>query len=192
MRYFVIFERSYDHCVMRLERAPSLREALATYSLRRQGAELLEDGSIQMGDSYTNNGKMIFSHPLECIESMEKADHWNGNSWEIQELWDQYWEDQSAQIFSSSDPDDIRGYIDVCRPIFRAAFPQSRAEAFVWPLKDGPLVTFHRRKNPRRRWPIEIMARYLMTWKDWEQVLPWHGTYDDILEQMLIKDSFYS
>ncbi len=191
MRHFIIFERSYAHCVMRLVRASSLREAMMEEALRWQQAKELENGSIQMEDGYTDHGKVIFSHPLEFIESLWKADHWNGNSWEVQELWDQHWEAKSAQIFLSSDPDDNRGFIELCRPHFRADFPASRAEAFVWPLYDGALVTFHRRKQSRRRWPIEVLGRYLMSWKDWREIRPWYGTFDGILEQMLLKDSFY-
>ena len=77
-----------------------------------------------------------------------------------------------------------RNVSNQCRPTFREAFPKLRARAFVWYLKDGPLVTFHRRVHPRRRWPVEIIARYLLPWDEWGQVRPWHGNYDDILEQM--------
>ena len=185
MRHFVIFERSLDHCVMQLINSPSLGEAMATYSLvHTLDVERLEDGSIRSGDSY--GGHIIFSHPLAYIESFQKADGWDGNTWEIQEVLDRQLAANAAQIFCSADPDDIKTYIQVCRPFFRAAFPKSWARAFVWPLRKGALVTFHRRKNPTRRWPVEVMARYQMTWNDWEKVELWQGSYDDILEQMLL------
>ena len=50
MRHFIIFIRSDNHCVNYLVRAPSLRDAMATYIVREmQGAELLEDGSHPNG-----------------------------------------------------------------------------------------------------------------------------------------------
>jgi len=192
MPHYTIFQRSDAHCVTSLLCAPSLREAMATYYVQQsQNAERLEDGSIRIGDSYTQCGKITYTHPLECIESMEKADGWNGNSWEIQEVRGNPWAKEFAEIHVSADPDDVKTYIEVCRPFFRKAFPNSRARAFVWYLKAGALVTFHRRKNARRRWPIEVMARYLLPWDlmPWEepgQVQPWQGTYDDILAQMAV------
>lgn len=155
---------------------------MTTYSVKYKGAERLEDGSLRTGDGY--GGEITYSHPLECFEAEEKADGWNGNTAEIRELRESDLNKPFAEPFWSADPDDIKTCIEVCRPLFRAAFPASRAKAFVWPLKEGSLVTFHRRKNPKRRWPIEIIARYLITWGSWEHVRPWHGTYDDILEQM--------
>lgn len=183
MKHYVIFLRSDAHCGVLFVCAPSLGEAMAVYYVQdMQDTERLEDGSIRTGDGY--GGEIIYSHPLECIEAKKKVDGWDGNSWEIKELRDSDWNKPFSEAFWSADPDDIKMCIEVCRPLFRAAFPASRAKAFVWPLKGGSLVTFHRRKNPRRRWPIEIMARYLVKWGSWEQVRPWHGTYDDILEQM--------
>ena len=187
MKHFIIFLRTNNHCVTFLVRAPSLREAMAKYFVEEmQGAELLEDGSIQTGDGW--GGKTIYTNPLECIESEEKSqDGLYGQSWEIRELRDEPWDADFAEVFCSADPSDIEGYISLCRPVFSKEFPRSRARAFVWYLKDGPLVTFHRRINPRRRWPVEIIARYFMPWNEWGQIQPWHGTYDDILAQMKVE-----
>lgn len=187
MKHYIIFQRTNNHCVTWLVRASSLREAMAAHYLHDMaGAEHLDDGSIQTGDSY--GGKIIYSHPLECIESEVKSlDGIGGHSWEMRELQDQHWEADFAEVFGSNDPADVEEYINACRPVFCKAFPKSRARAFVWYLKEGPLVTFHRRKEQRRRWPIQIMARYLLPWKDWEQVREWHGTHDDLLEQMIVE-----
>lgn len=183
MKHYVIFFRTYAHCAMFFVHAASLVEAMVIYSIQYKGVELLENGSLKSGDGW--GGDVIYSHTLECIESEERADGWNGNSWEIQELKDTDWNTPFAEAFWSNDPDDIKTWIEMARPIFRAAFPKSRAKAFVWYLKEGILVTFHRRKSPTRRWPIEIMARYLLPWKDKDRVQPWHGTYDDILAQKI-------
>jgi hypothetical protein len=147
------------------------------------------DGLIETEDGW--GGRIVDQHPLECIESEEKSqDGLHGISWEIRKLREEHWEAKMAEVFCSADPDAIQDYIASCRPIFREAFPTSRARAFVWYLKDGPLVTFHQRKNRRRRWPIKIMARYLLPWNEWGQVRPWHGDYDDILEQMDVEYPF--
>ncbi len=160
---------------------------MATYFVSQmQGAVVLDDGSIRTSDGWS--GTIIYSHPLECIESEEKAlDGLHGYSWEIRELQDQHWGAEVAEVFCSAEPYSLAQYVGLCRPVFREAFPKSRARAFVWYLKDGPLVSFHRRKHPRRRWPVEIIARYLLPWKEWKQVRLWHGTSDDILEQMAVE-----
>lgn len=77
--------------------------------------------------------------------------------------------------------------IALCRPLFRQRFPRSRARAFTWYLRDGPLVTFHRRRHPKRTWPIEVLARYHLPWDTWPKVREWDGTLDDILESLAIK-----
>ena len=131
-------------------------------------------------------GQTVYAHPLECIESEEKSqDGLYDQSWEIRELRDEHWGAEFAEVFCSANPSEIEERLSnhAATP-FREAFPKSRARAFVWYLKDGPLVTFHRRVNPRRRWPVEIIARYLLPWDERGQVPQWHGTYDDILEQM--------
>lgn len=105
MKHYTIFQRSEAHCVTSLLCAPSLGEAMATYYVQQsQNAERLEDGSICIGDSYIQSGKITYTHSLECIESMEKADGWNGNSWEIQEVRGQPWDEEFAELHVSADP----------------------------------------------------------------------------------------
>ena len=89
-----------------------------------QGVERLEDGSLQTGDGYGE--QIIYSHLLECFESEEKADGWNGNTTETRELRETDLNAPFAEAFRSADPDDIKMCIEVCRPLFRAAFPTSR------------------------------------------------------------------
>ena len=134
-------------------------------------------------------GKIVYTHPLECIEAEEKIWHggegWNGG--EIKELTDAHWDASYLEVFCSENPFDVESYIQICQPLLRAHYPRSRARGFVWYLKDGPLVTFYRRKNRARRWPIEILVRYLLPWKDWPQAQEWTGSLDDILEQLKVE-----
>jgi hypothetical protein len=184
LRHFAVFERSVGHCVLHLLRAESLRGAMTGWA-RSLGAEILEDGSIRTDDGY--GGKIVYAHPLEFVELEYKTlDGQHGRSWEVLELCDAHWEASYTDAFCSADPNVVDGYICRCRPALREAFPTSRARAFVWYLKDGPLVTFHRRLNPRRRWPAEIIARYLLPWNDWGRVQPWNGSRDEVLAQMAV------
>ena len=183
-RHFIIFQRTDGHCATWLLRAATLREALLKYALDELGAEPQEDGCLAVHDGY--GGKTFYEHPLACIESEEKTFNggigWNG--WEIRELQEQHWQAGFAEVFCSENPFDVEGYIELCRPLLRQRYPRSRARAFVWYLKDGPLVTFYRRIRPKRRWPVEILGRYRLPRSEYPQVREWSGTYEDILEQM--------
>ncbi|HZT43519.1 MAG TPA: hypothetical protein VFA07_15250 [Chthonomonadaceae bacterium] len=185
-RHFIIFQRTTGHCANWLVRAPSIREAIILY-VREELTGVGEGETFITSDGY--GGKVVYTHPLECIEAEEKIWHggkgWNG--WEIRELTDQHWAARYAEVFCSENPYDVERYIAVCRPLLRARYPRSRARAFVWYLKEGPLVTFYRRKNPARRWPIEILVRYLLPWEDWPQVQEWSGSYDDILNLLNVE-----
>ncbi len=154
---------------------------------QRAGAELREDGGIAVDNGY--GGKTIYEHPLACIEAEEKT--WNGgaswNGWEIRQLQPQHWEAPLAEVFCSENPYDIEGYIACCRPLLRQCHPRSRARAFVWYLHEGPLVTFYRAAQRGQRGPIEVLGRYLLPWKQWPQPQEWTGTYDAILEQMVMQ-----
>ncbi len=103
MKHYIIFFRTNAHCAVFTVCAPSLAEAMATYSVKYRGAERLEDGSLKTGDGY--GGQIIYSHPLECFESEEKADGWNGNTTEIRELLEADLNKPFAEPFWSADPD---------------------------------------------------------------------------------------
>ena len=186
-RTFVIFRRTDGHCAMWLVKAPSLAEAFTKYYVSETlDAEILEDGSIRTQGC--GSVKVVYAHPLECVESELKSyDGLCGNSWELRELSEQHWQADFAEVFCSADPDDVARYIERCRPLFQTSFPQSRARAFVWYLKTGPLVTFHRRKDKRCRHPIEILGRYHIPWKTWPEAHAWCGTYEEIMEQMALE-----
>jgi hypothetical protein len=183
--HFIIFRRTDGHCVTWLMQAPSLRQALVQYALQEcSGAELCDDGSIAVDDGY--GGKIVYSHPLACIEAEEKvwdgSTHWNG--WEVRQLQQQHWDAPFAEVFCSEQPSAVEEYIEMCRPLLRQRHPRSRARAFVWYLIDGPLVTFYRPTRRGRRQPIEILGRYQLPSTEWPHACEWSGTHDDILKQM--------
>ncbi|HEX5323532.1 MAG TPA: hypothetical protein VFW40_07080 [Capsulimonadaceae bacterium] len=127
---------------------------------------------------------ITYTHPLEAIESMEKSlDGLHGFLWEIQKVDDRKWESDFTELFLSKDPQAVQGYISECLPIYRKSFPRIRSHAFVWYLKSGALVTFHRIKPKAQSTPIEIVTRYLLPWRS-DTVESWEGTYDDILADM--------
>jgi len=184
IKHFICFQRTSGHCANWLIRAPSLREALIQYALKEcSGAELREDGSISVDD-----GKTLYTHPLACIESEVKVwaggDDWNG--WEIRELQQAHWDADFTEIFCSENPFYLKDCIELCHPLLRQRYPRSRARAFVWNLNDGHLVTFYRPARKGRLRPIEVLGRYLLSGQTWPEPVEWHGSYDDILEQMSI------
>jgi hypothetical protein len=189
LNHYIVFRRTEGHCATWLLRANSLRDALLSYTLNDWciGAELLTDGSLAVNDGY--GGRIIYNHPLGLIEADEKI--WNGGSgwdgWEIKQLQPAHWQARLAEVFCSEDPGSVEDYIALCRPSLRRRYPRSRARGFAWYLKDGPLVTFYRPVRRGRRWPIEILGRYHIPWDTWPEVNEWHGTYDDILEQMKVE-----
>jgi hypothetical protein len=185
-KHFICFRRTSGHCATWLIRAASLREALIKYALEEcGGAELQEDGSITVDDGY--GGKTLYTHPLACIESEVKAsgsgDDWHG--WEVRQLQQAHWDADFTEVFCSENPFDLKHYIELSRPLLRQRYPRSRARAFVWYLVDGPLVTFYRPARKGRPWPIEVLGRYHLGQK-WPEAVEWNGTYDDILEQMVL------
>jgi hypothetical protein len=186
-RTFIVFQRTSAHCSTWFVRADSPKSAMAAFCVHDTvGAELLEDGSI----SYPGcgNAHIVYGNPLECIESeMKSYDGLCGHSWEIRELREEHWRASIAEVFCSADPDDVEGHIRQCRPLFRASFPRSRARAFVWYLNSGPLISFHRRKDPACRTPIEILARYHIAWNDRDNVVEWRGTHNDILARLAVE-----
>jgi hypothetical protein len=188
LKHFIIFRRTDGHCATWLVRAPSLRDAMLKYALDQCArVQLRDDGSLAVDDGH--GGQVIYEHPLACIEGEEKT--WNGgqgwNGWEIRQLQPEHWEASLAEVFCSENPHDVEGYVELCRPLLRQHHPRSRARAFVWYLHHGPLVTFYRPARRGHRWPIAILGRYLLPWREWPQPQEWIGTHDAILEQMLIE-----
>ena len=180
LRHFIIFRRTEAHSATWLVRAPCLYDALVYYALNEYaGARLREDGNLVVDEGCA--GEIAYHHPLACIESEEKT----RVGWEVRELVQAHWEAQIAEAFCSENPAEVEGHVEACRPLLRIRHPRSRAQGFVWYLHEGPLVTFYRTKG-RGRVPIEILGRYLRPWSDWPHVEEWHGTYDNIMEKMVL------
>jgi len=184
LNHYIFFLRTGGHCATWLARASSLRDAMLHYALEQcAGAELREDGCLLVDDGC--EGQFIYEHPLACIEAEEKTWErgrgWNG--WEVRQLQPQHWEAAFAEVFCSEDPSDVEDYIERCRPLLHQHYPRSRARAFVWYLKDGPLVTFYRQER-QRCVPMKVLGRYHLPWEQGAQVCEWTGSYDDILAQM--------
>lgn len=176
MKHFGIFRRTEAHCANWLVSAPSLRDALVIYALDQcANARLREGRSIAVDDGY--GGEIVFDHPLACIESEEKT----GGEWQVRELVKGHWEAAIAEVFCSENPADVNEHIEACRPLLRWRYPRARAQAFLWHLNEGSLITFYR---SRRRQSIEILGRYILPWSGWPQAQEWRGDYDDILAQL--------
>jgi hypothetical protein len=179
--HYIVFQRACGHCVTWLVVASSLREAMVKWIYDGDNPEV-----ITSDDGY--GAQIVYDHPLAYIESEEKArdggEEWN--EWEIRKLHQKHLEADVAEVFCSENPGEVEEHIEACRPLLRQRYPRSRAKGFVWYLKDGPLVTFYRPKNPRRRWPIEVLCRFQLRRKESEDYLEWNGSHDDILEQMNI------
>jgi hypothetical protein len=208
MAHYLIFERSIGHCNTMLYQAPCLRDALTAYAVNNCGALILDDGTLTDSDGNT------YSHPLAMIESMVKSNrHYdelqldaggenviNQESWEIRELPREALAAPSADIFCSSYPWSLAEYIGLCRPVFRRTYPRSRALAFVWDFVSGPLVTFYKPTDRNYRRPIEVLGRYFIPWEPEHypnpyplsqlKVQEWHGTHQDIVDQMRIRYPF--
>lgn len=186
-RHFIIFQRTPNHCATWLLKADTLYDAFRKYALDQFARE------GENGDLIVNTGSddpIIFDHPLPCIEAIEKNQPyyrlgWSG--WEIREIGQECWDAEMAEVFCSENPYDIREYISLCRPLLSESLPDSKARAFVWYLKDGPLVTFYRKRSSRWDWhPLQYLGRFLIPWAESSKPREWQGTYDDILDQMRI------
>ncbi|BDI34446.1 hypothetical protein CCAX7_64970 [Capsulimonas corticalis] len=198
MTHYIIFQRTFAHCITELIQAPSLTEALAAYAVKECGAKICDD------DSLIDTTGIIYPHSLAMIESKRKADRKydelqldasggeliNHSSWEIRELPSEAWNAPSADIFCSANPDEVSGYIRLCRTEFRKQYPRSRARAFVWHLVDGPLVTFYQARDRDYRRPIKTLKRYLIPWSQWPDVQEYQGPHQDIVDQMHVRFPF--
>ncbi|MFN3649943.1 MAG: hypothetical protein ACK47B_10200 [Armatimonadota bacterium] len=177
---YILFHRTEGHCVTWLVQATDLREALVRFLLDAWGdaGELLPDGSLVDDDGL--GWRVVYTHPLQAIEANYKI----CEDWEIRSLDEPSLQAEVAEVFCSADPSDLDKHISAARRALREAHPRSRARAFVWYLRSGPLVTFYRR--PRRGAVLEIVARYLLPWKDWPNARPWTGSYDDLLGELFL------
>lgn len=138
------------------------------------------DGSVldQIG-----RRRIRYAHPVAFLEARYKTcvGYENGG-WELRELPEWVWEaDYVDEVVVLPDVRVVEQRVSQCRQVLRRELPRSRARAFVWHLRDGPLVTFYRRVGP---WEIDVVRRYLVN-QDLERqgelfISPWVGGYDEI------------
>jgi hypothetical protein len=178
-----MFRRTCNHCGVWLTQADSLKEALVLY-VTKHIAKITPEGRFRSDDGW--GGDVFYDHPLECLEDNEKAtdDRRYESGWHIAAFNPQCLDQAHVEILCSEDPYAIRGYAEMCRPLLHERYPASRALAFVWYLKAGPLVTFYQRKGHRHPWPHTILGRYLIREDNDFTPEAWHGTYDDILDEL--------
>lgn len=174
--YLIHYAPRDCHSYVTLVKAASPLEAIWRYAYEAYDElTLLPDGSIS---ERVGRQVIAFPHPLAYIESEYKA---NGE-WQMRRVPDDAWEAPVTCVYCGEHPGDIEDLVDLCRPVFRAEFPRSRAPASVWYLADGCLVTFYRRRRGYQ--PIEILQRYIVLWSTYPAVKPFDGTHSEILERL--------
>lgn len=180
MDHYFIFEAPQDgHTVVTMLQAASRYEALQRYfeeEYLRSQIRLNEDGTIT--DSTTRRPD-TYPHLLAFIEATGKV----LGEWQMRRLPASSWETPFRPVFCGERRPDVENYFDLCRPIFQKEFPRSRAQAFLWYLTDGLLVTFYRR--PRRSGqPLQILKRYMIPNETYPQAFPWEGSYEELLDHL--------
>jgi hypothetical protein len=177
-KHFIIFMRSDPHSVVWFARQKTVEEAFVAYALDAFAhftAEGLLAGQDEEGNEYT------FSHPVQAIEMQVKG----GAEWQIREVNDHDWNANFAEIFCSEDAYSIEEYIEICLEAFSKELALDKNKAFVWYLKNGPLVCFYEDlKDGSLR--ISVTHRFHIARETYPRVEPWHGNYDDLLNQLLI------
>jgi len=176
--HFMIFSE-YAHPHVYLLSASSVREAVRNYGLEDGAFE--ECNGLLINDVYPGRAQ-IFSCELQAIECWERSIM----PWSIKQLKDEDWSAPLAQVYSSETPSDLKKYVALCREQFGSQHDLPR-KAFVWPLRDGPLVTFYRQRKkygPIR--PEAIGQRFIIPWATWPKVVEWKGGYDTILEELVL------
>jgi hypothetical protein len=169
---YLIFDRGH-HSVIYLLQAESLRAAISKYISEYCSTTTNEDGSL------LEDG-IFYPHVLAYIEAFYKV----CGEWQIRELPEWVFQGHLVEAFCGESPDGPESLISDCRKRFSEEFPDSLAEAFVWYLKQGTLVTFYQKVQASE---ITILKRYLWNWSGRTlSVEDWDGDYDQILDSLNI------
>lgn len=179
MKHFVVFSAD-AHPTVWLINSETLIEALYNY-ISEDYSDFYKDGTWSIPDGH--GGENIYLHPIELIENEEKCLH----EWDIREVTDKNWNAPISEGLVGENPWDIQEHIRYALSAKHHIQPGQKPRAFVWYLQDGPLVTFYKRTRKRHPKPIIITERLLLPWKTWPQANFWHGTYNDIVEQMWLR-----
>jgi hypothetical protein len=174
MRHFaILISGGGRHSVVFLLTALTPLDALFQY-LRYEDSQLTfnDDGTVD-----DRHERIHYEHPLAYIEEAYRS----YGEWQLREFPERAFSEPCAEIACGERPADIEGYVEQCRPLFRKSHPRSRARAFVWYLRSGPLVTFYRKKG---RYRVEVLARYLLDLEQRRGFIPWTGTHPEIFDQL--------
>ncbi len=173
-KHYLIFER-HAHSVVFFVRAQNPTEAVWRFiSGESRDAVRQADGSVFLD---TDLGPRRYAHPLSYIEAMYKTD----GEWQIREMPDWCWQEDYSEIFCGESADGAPEVIAECRPVFEVECPGAEAEAFVWYLKKGSLVTFYRRGI----YQIEVLMRYVLDWDGKSAtVRGWSGDHEHLMSEL--------
>lgn len=172
-KHYLIFVRN-SHSVVFFVQGRTPTDALWNYIAGEDDQVTLNaDGSL-------TEGAHDYAHPLAYIEATEKIYH----EWQIREVPDWAWSDSFAELFCGESTDGPPSVIADCRRQFVKDIPHSRANAFVWYLKEGALVTFYRKHGPQ----ITVMKRYRWNWDGHRvTVEEWVGDHEQIVQALYLK-----
>ncbi len=180
MKHYAVFA-AHAHPTVWLIHAETLTAALVAYIEDSWGPNLsYHEGKWGVPDGW--GGQSVYGHPLECLEDTEKYDC----TWNITELTKNHGNAPVAEAMAADNPWEIAEYVKVASEARPHPQPGRKPRTFVWYLRDGPLVTFYERNRKKKGHRIKIIARVLIPWATWPQVMEWTGTYDDIVEQLSV------
>jgi hypothetical protein len=185
-KHYIVLYEADSHNVVWLIAAESIAEAMTRYCTGSgSDATVQSDGSIV---SAACAAPVVYEHVLQYIESEYKSEGGPiGSVWEIRELRDEHWNASLAEVFCGPNPTEVADHVRRCKARFNSAFPRQRARAFVWYLRTGPLVTFHRRKRKSCKVPIEVIARYHLPWREPSVIEEFLGGFDEIIAHLAIE-----
>jgi hypothetical protein len=145
--------------------------------------EYIADGRVKacVGQRRT----AYYDHPLAYIEATFKR----YGEWAIRVL--PAWAWQPGRGFGFYTGDDRTGLLltyELTDPVFSKDLPGRKPHRFCWDLREGRLITYFQGRRDSR---IHVYRRYLVR-DDSLEVVPWDGSYDDILDQMVVAPDYWS
>jgi hypothetical protein len=179
-RHYTIFRGGRGaHSVLFLLRAATPADAILHFLGDEDAPLRLEDDeSLTLTRGKTS---IRYEHPLAYVEAVYKTE----GEWQIREVRDEEaWESACEEVFCCENAGDVEGYVERCLPVFRRTHPRSRALAFVWYLRAGPLVTFYRKKGTHQ---ISVLQRYLLDAARGHEIVPWTGGYEELMDQLWLR-----
>ena len=178
MKYYIVTSTG-GHPELDLILAETLQEALRQYAVHWL-ASVDSDGSLYVVSNMRKDIK--YSHDLEAIEFSEKI---YDNEWTISKLDDDAFSTDIQCVYRGIPQAEKEKYVKLCRKSVGKTTRLFR-KAFLWYLRSGVLVTFFRTRSYAMVFPNNLMQRYLVEPGDPPVVREWSGSYDDILQDMVV------